>query len=100
MTIRCLPLQGSTVKVTATQDGKTAATIIDIQGLNPFSDMTDWTWTITVVKTGFAAMKQEVTIASNTTTRAFEMKLLTLVHGVSTEHDSGCDCKHVWCGGR
>jgi len=73
-----LPLPGSTVKVTATQGDKTVVAITDSQGLYSFSDLADGKWTITIEMTGFAPLKQEVTVAPDAPAGAFEMKLLTL----------------------
>jgi trimeric autotransporter adhesin len=73
-----LPLPGSTVTVTATQGDKTAVAITDSQGFYSFADLADGKWTITIEMTGFAPVKQEVTVAPNAAAGAFEMKLLTL----------------------
>lgn len=73
-----LPVPGTTVKVTATQGNKTAVAITDTQGLYSFPDLADGTWTIQIDMTGFAPIKQEVTVAPNAAAGAFEMKLLTL----------------------
>ncbi len=73
-----LPLPGSTVTVTATQGDKTAVAITDTQGFYSFADLADGKWTITIEMTGFAPVKQEVTVAPNAAAGAFEMKLLTL----------------------
>ena len=73
-----LPLPGSTVTVRATQGEKTAVAITDTQGFYSFADLADGKWTITIEMTGFAPVKQEVTVAPNAAAGAFEMKLLTL----------------------
>jgi hypothetical protein len=73
-----LPVPGTTVKVTATQGNKTAVAITDDQGMYTFPDLADGTWTIEIAMTGFAPVKQEVTVAPNAPAGAFEMKLLTL----------------------
>jgi hypothetical protein len=73
-----LPLPGSTVTVTATQGDKTAVAITDSQGFYSFADLADGKWTIAIEMTGFAPVKQEVTVAPNAVASAFEMKLLTL----------------------
>jgi len=73
-----LPLPGSTVTVTATQGEKTAVAITDSQGFYSFADLADGKWTIAIEMTGFAPVKQEVTVAPNAAAGAFEMKLLTL----------------------
>ncbi len=73
-----LPVPGTTVKVTATQGNKTAAAITDTQGLYTFPDLADGKWTIEIEMTGFAPVKQEVTVAPNAPAGTFEMELLTL----------------------
>ena len=73
-----LPLPGSTVTVTATQGTKTAVAITDSQGFYSFPDLADGKWTIAIAMTGFAPVKQEVTVAPNAAAGAFEMKLLSL----------------------
>jgi hypothetical protein len=78
VTFSGLPLPGSTVTVTATQGTKTAVAITDSQGFYSFPDLADGKWTIAIAMTGFAPVKQEVTVAPNAAAGAFEMKLLTL----------------------
>jgi hypothetical protein len=78
VTFSGLPLPGSTVTVTATQGDKTAVAITDSQGFYSFADLADGKWTIAIEMTGFAPVKQEVTVAPNAAAGAFEMKLLTL----------------------
>jgi hypothetical protein len=73
-----LPVPGTTVKVTATQGNKTVVAITDEQGLYTFPDLADGKWTIEIEMTGFAPVKQEVTVAPNAPAGVFEMKLLTL----------------------
>ena len=73
-----LPVPGTTVKVTATQGNKTAVAITDDQGVYSFADLADGKWTIEIEMTGFAPIKQEVTVAPNAPAGVFEMKLLTL----------------------
>jgi hypothetical protein len=52
--------------------------ITDPQGLYSFPDLADGTWTITIEMTGFAPLKQEVTVGPNAPAGTFAMKLLTL----------------------
>ena len=73
-----LPVPGTTVTVTATQGGKTVAAITNDQGIYSFPDLADGTWTIAIEMTGFAPVKQDVTVAPNAPSGAFEMKLLSL----------------------
>jgi len=79
-----LAVPGSTVKVTATQGDKTAVAITDSQGFYSFADLADGKWTITIEMTGFALVKQEVTVAPNAPVGAFELKLLTLEQMLAT----------------
>ena len=73
-----LPVPGTTVTVTATQGSKKAVAITDAQGVYSFPDLADGTWTIDIEMTGFAPVKQEVTVAPNAPAGTFEMKLLSL----------------------
>jgi len=57
------------------QDG---VAITDTQGFYSFADLADGKWTLTIEMTGFAPVKQEVTVAPNVPAGAFELKLLTL----------------------
>lgn len=73
-----LPVPGSSVTVTATQGGKKAVAITDSQGVFEFADLADGVWTINIEMTGFAPVKQQVTVAPNAPSAKFEMKLMTL----------------------
>ena len=73
-----LPVPGTTVTVTATQGSKKAVAITDDQGKYYFADLADGTWTIDIEMTGFAPVKQDVTVAPNATPGTFELKLLSL----------------------
>ena len=73
-----LPVPGSTVTVTATQGSKTAVAITNDQGVYSFPDLADGTWTINIQMTGFAPVKQEVTVAPNAPAGTFELKLMSL----------------------
>jgi trimeric autotransporter adhesin len=73
-----LPVPGSTVTVTATQGSKKVVAISDDQGVFYFPDLADGTWAIDIEMTGFAAVKQEVTVAPNGAAATFELKLLSL----------------------
>jgi hypothetical protein len=78
VTFSGLPLPGSTVTVTATQGDKKATAISDNQGVFAFPDLADGAWTITIEMTGFAPLKQQVTIAPAAPAATFELKLLSL----------------------
>ena len=71
-----LPVPGATV--TVTQGGKRSVVVTDTQGFYSFPDLADGAGTIDVEMTGFAAIKQEVTIAANGAAGKWELKLLTL----------------------
>jgi hypothetical protein len=73
-----VPVPGTTVTVTATQGSKKVVAITDAQGVFSFPDLADGTWSLDIEMTGFAPVKQDVTIAPNGTPGAFELKLLSL----------------------
>ena len=78
VTFSGLPLPGSVVSVTATQGDKKAVAVSDDQGLFSFADLADGKWELDIEMTGFAPLKQEITVAPNTPLATFEMKLMTL----------------------
>jgi hypothetical protein len=71
-----LPVPGATV--TATEGGKKFVTVTDTQGFYSFPMLTDGAATIDVEMSGFAGMKQEVTIMPNAVMAKWELKLLSL----------------------
>jgi hypothetical protein len=73
-----IPVPGTTVTVTATQGAKKVVAVTDPQGVFTFPDLADGTWSLTIEMTGFAPVKQDITIAPNATPGAFELKILTL----------------------
>ena len=73
-----LPVPGTTVTVTATQGSKKAVAVSDDQGVFRFADLADGTWSIDIEMTGFAPIKQDVTVGPSAPAGTFEMKLLTL----------------------
>src|SRR5580692_4359173 len=73
-----LPLPGTTVTVTATQGDKKVVAVSDEVGAFSFADLADGTWAIDIEMTGFAPLKQDVTVAPSATQGTFEMKLLSL----------------------
>ena len=73
-----LPVPGSTVTVTATQGDKKVVAISDGQGVFSFADLADGTWNLEIVMTGFAPVKQEVTVAPSAAAGAFELKLMSI----------------------
>jgi hypothetical protein len=70
VTFAGLPVPGTTVTVTATQGSKKVVAITDAQGIFSFPDLTDGRWTIEIEMTGFAPVKQEVTIGPSAATSA------------------------------
>lgn len=70
-----LPLPGATV--TATRDGKKAATTTDERGAFFFPDLADGVWTITVEMLGFASLAEQVAVAPVAPSPEWEMKLLS-----------------------
>jgi len=72
----CVPVPGSTI--TVTQGNRKFVTITDQQGLYSFPDLADGSWTIEVEMTGFATIKQDVTIATNISADKWDLKLLPL----------------------
>jgi len=71
-----LPVPGAVL--TATQGNQKVVAIADPQGLYSFPNLADGTWTIEVDMTGFAPLKQDVSIAPATAAGAFELKLMTI----------------------
>ena len=76
VTLSGLPVSGATV--TAAQGEKKSVTTTDTQGVYSFPDLADGSWTIQVEMTGFAPLKQDVTIAPNAPAGTWELKLLSL----------------------
>src|SRR6185312_12844165 len=73
-----LPVPGAQATVTATQGDKTVTAVTDDQGLFDFTDLADGAWTITITMTGFAPIKEPITVAPNSPIPVFELKLQTL----------------------
>jgi hypothetical protein len=71
-----VPVPGATV--TATRDGKTLATVTDVQGIYQFPDIPDGAWHLRVEMPGFGAADQDVTLAAATPAGRFDLKLLPL----------------------
>ena len=71
-----LPVPGATV--TVTQGGKKSVTITDTQGFYSFPSLTDGAATIDVEMTGFAGVKQDVTVAPDVVMGKSELKQLSL----------------------
>jgi hypothetical protein len=78
VTFNGLPLPGSVVTVTATQGDKKVVAISDDQGLFSFADLADGTWSLDIEMTGFAPLKQQISVAANAPVATFEMRLMTL----------------------
>jgi hypothetical protein len=71
-----LPVSGATV--TATQGNRKFVAISDGQGNYSFPDLPDGPWKIDVEMSGFAALQQDVTIASGMPGIKWELKMLPL----------------------
>ncbi len=71
-----LPVPGATV--TAVQGGKKTVTVTDLQGFYTFPSLVDGAATLDVEMTGFAPVKQEVTVTAGGAMGNVELKLLTL----------------------
>jgi trimeric autotransporter adhesin len=70
-----LPVPGATV--TATQGEKKLVAITNQQGSYSFTDIPDGAWKLQVEMFGFATQTQDITIASDTPSTAWELKLLS-----------------------
>ena len=73
-----LPVPGSTVTVTATQGDKKVVAITDDQGVFSFADLADGKWMLEIAMTGFAPVKQAISVAPGGAAGVFELKLLSL----------------------
>ncbi len=71
-----LPLPGATI--TATQGSKQFITSSDLQGLFSFPALEAGKCTLQIQMTGFATLKQEVTIGPNSLPGKWELKLLSI----------------------
>ena len=76
VTFAGLPVPG--VTVTATQGDKRLVAITDPLGMYSFSDLDDGVWKFQVEMQGFATQIQEISIAADTPSAAWELKLLPL----------------------
>src|SRR5580658_5234785 len=71
-----LPVPG--VQVTATQGDKKVTTVTDGMGEYSFPDLADGTWSMQVEMSGFAPLKQDVTVGPTATPSTWELKLKSL----------------------
>ena len=71
-----LPLPGATI--TATQGSKQFVTSSDLQGIFSFSELEPGRCTMEIRMTGFATVKQDVTVGPNSPPGKWELKLLPL----------------------
>ena len=71
-----LPVSGATV--TVTQGGKKVAAVTDAQGFYSFPSLQDGAASVSVEMTGFAALKQDMTVAADAPLAKLELTLLTL----------------------
>ena len=71
-----LPIPG--VAVTATQGDKKVTAITDGMGIYSFPDLADGTWSVQVEMSGFAPLKQDITVAPGGAAATWELKLKSL----------------------
>lgn len=71
-----LPVPGATV--TATRADQKYSTITDQQGFYSFGDLPDGAWNIEIQMTGFATVRQDVTIVANMPAASWPLKLLPI----------------------
>jgi len=71
-----LPVPGATV--TATQGDKKFTAITDPQGMYSFADLDDGVWKFEVEMQGFATQSQELTLAPDTASTVWQLRILTL----------------------
>jgi hypothetical protein len=70
------PVPGATV--TVTQNGKKYVTVTDTQGFYSIPELADGPASVDVAMTGFAELKQDVTVTADGAMDKLELKLLTL----------------------
>lgn len=73
--LKGVPVPGASVTASKASEARTAIT--DERGVYWFTDLPDGTWTIEVHMTGFAAVKQNVTVAPGVEAGEFELTLKT-----------------------
>ena len=71
-----VPVPGATV--TVTQGGKKYVTVTDTQGFYSIADLADGAATVDVAMTGFAELKQDVTVAADGALAKLELKQMSL----------------------
>ena len=74
VTFGAVPVPGATV--TATQGDQKRATVTDQQGVYRLADIAGGVWTLRIEMLGFATLNQEITIAPDSPSPTFELKLL------------------------
>ncbi len=74
VTFNGIPVPGATVTVTQGKSG--LATITDAQGNYSFPDLHDGVWTLQIEMTGFATIRQPITVAPNAPSAQIDLKLL------------------------
>lgn len=76
VTLGGLPIPGATV--TATQGDKKVTAVTDNMGAYVFPDLADGTWSVQVEMSGFATLKQDVTVAPGAMPTMWELKIKPL----------------------
>jgi hypothetical protein len=84
-----LPVPGATV--TATTGDKKLVAVTDQQGAYSFADLADGVWTIQVEMLCFATIKQEVAVAPDAPSPAWELKVLPIeeIHATAAQPAAG-----------
>jgi hypothetical protein len=76
VTVGGIPVPGATV--TVTQGGKKYVTVTDTQGFYSVPDLADGAASVDVTMTGFAELKQDVTVAADGALAKLELKQMSL----------------------
>ncbi len=76
VTVGGVPVPGATV--TVVQGGKKYVTVTDTQGFYSVPELADGAASVTVEMTGFAALKQDVTVTADGAMAKLELKILSL----------------------
>src|SRR5947208_9992369 len=74
VTFGAVPVPGASV--TATQGDQTRTTVTDVQGVYRLADIAGGPWTLRIEMLGFATLHQQITIAPDSPSPTFELKLL------------------------
>ena len=81
-----VPVPG--VVVTAVQGDKKVTAATNASGTYSFADLADGVWTIQIEMTGFAPVREDVTVSATGSTSTFALKMLPLTQ-IKTEPVNG-----------